>query len=504
MTNDELPKVSPRPFCRNESELDKRDFYHDPIIVYESEHSQDIEELGNCPIRCISTGQSAYLQTGDIAILSMGGNAPHRNDRPCKDLRYMTSSMESEVHYPQLAEVREGRTNFDWVASYRLDSNNPVAYFDWRTFDYFRKVEKKHKSNVPTVVSFISNCGPQKRLDYIRALSKYIPVENYGECLKNQAGRPHKSEVIPYKEFTLVFENSETLDYSTEKLYDALSYGSVPVVLGPPNVGRLVPDLHSYIDVKDFASPKELADYLIFLHKNPIRYNEYLDWKTRGFDPIFEKRIDMSLLHSRCRLCLSLAGMNYENFLWWYKKSYLATTQLAYVPPSPDQPDWSDEYEKYERDIRLLPGTAGSAPLINNIRETWNAMSMGTLHDGLSEYEWKVPLEEYYRNMELLKYDKVHSSLCDVGTGIIIRSMREIEYIIGVDGRYAWDDSPSAAASLRLPMEICYDKKNGVARAILRVKTYEPPPTTTTTTTLAPQTTKLTTKRDVNVYRSPH
>ncbi|RMZ95417.1 Glyco 3-alpha-L-fucosyltransferase A, partial [Brachionus plicatilis] len=34
-----------------------------------------------------------------------------------------------------------------------------------------------------------------------------------------------------------------------------------------------------YIDVSNFASPKHLADYLIYLDKNSTAYNSYFEWK---------------------------------------------------------------------------------------------------------------------------------------------------------------------------------------------------------------------------------
>ena len=37
----------------------------------------------------------------------------------------------------------------------------------------------------------------------------------------------------------------------------------------------------SYIDVRDFASPKHLVDYLKLLDANDSLYNEYFRWKTR-------------------------------------------------------------------------------------------------------------------------------------------------------------------------------------------------------------------------------
>ena len=82
----------------------------------------------------------------------------------------------------------------------------------------------------------------------------------------------------PNFDFDFDFENSVCDDYVTEKLWKAIHADVVPVVLGAYNYSELMPP-NSYIDIKDFASPKELAEYLIMLDGNDELYNIYLSWK---------------------------------------------------------------------------------------------------------------------------------------------------------------------------------------------------------------------------------
>ena len=58
----------------------------------------------------------------------------------------------------------------------------------------------------------------------------------------------------------------------------AIDNDVVPIVLGGYNYSELLPP-HSYIDIKDFRSPKELADYLVELNNNDHLYNKYFSWK---------------------------------------------------------------------------------------------------------------------------------------------------------------------------------------------------------------------------------
>ena len=52
----------------------------------------------------------------------------------------------------------------------------------------------------------------------------------------------------------------------------------MPVVLGAYNYSELLPP-KSYINVKDYKSPKELASYLKLLDENDTLYSEYFAWK---------------------------------------------------------------------------------------------------------------------------------------------------------------------------------------------------------------------------------
>jgi hypothetical protein len=53
-----------------------------------------------------------------------------------------------------------------------------------------------------------------------------------------------------------------------------LDLNIVPVVMGGGNYSRDAPE-YSVIDVKDFPSAKALADYLIYLTKNPVSYDYF-------------------------------------------------------------------------------------------------------------------------------------------------------------------------------------------------------------------------------------
>ena len=117
------------------------------------------------------------------------------------------------------------------------------------------------------------------------------------------AGREAKLALIGQYWFTLAFENAIEPDYVTEKLYDALTAGSVPVYLGAPNVRDFAPADHCYIDASRFAGPVELAAYLNGLVEDERAYGEYLAWKTTGLSSAFRAiaaRVERPALERLC------------------------------------------------------------------------------------------------------------------------------------------------------------------------------------------------------------
>jgi len=162
--------------------------------------------------------------------------------------------------------------------------------------DYQRKLWK-NKSKL--VAWFVTNCDtPIRREDYVTQLRKFIPVDIYGtcgdfKCLKNST-ECYEMLRRDYK-FYLAFENSWCPDYVTEKLYRPLHYDTVPIVMGGADYDSFAPP-HSVINVKDFESPKHLAEYLSKLDKLDDLYERYFDWKN-------DFTVDLHPMDGWCDLC---------------------------------------------------------------------------------------------------------------------------------------------------------------------------------------------------------
>jgi hypothetical protein len=102
--------------------------------------------------------------------------------------------------------------------------------------------------------------------------------------------------------FYLAFENSICTDYISEKFFYTLRYNIVPIVFGGANYEEIAPP-HSYIDTRNFQSPKELALYILNLNSNDTLYYEYFKWKREFY---VDAGIHNMSRQGFCELCSKL------------------------------------------------------------------------------------------------------------------------------------------------------------------------------------------------------
>ncbi|GCC27445.1 hypothetical protein chiPu_0005869 [Chiloscyllium punctatum] len=139
--------------------------------------------------------------------------------------------------------------------------------------------ELPSKSNL--VCWVVSNWNSNHaRVKYYNELYKYIEINTYGQAFGDRLSNEKLIPTISKCKFYLSFENSIHEDYITEKLYNALLAGTVPVVLGPSrkNYENYIP-ADSFIHVDDFKSAQELAAYLHMLNDNEDLYMNYFKWR---------------------------------------------------------------------------------------------------------------------------------------------------------------------------------------------------------------------------------
>ena len=179
---------------------------------------------------------------------------------------------------------------FNWTATFNRKSNVFIPYQGYALRVKPEQVTWNYAREKTGLAAWaVSNCRSKLRLDYVRQLQRYISVTVYGKCNRCFESRRFckhfdpdcQKEISKYK-FYLAFENDFCDDYVTEKYWERIQHNVVPIVMGSNYDGLAIPG--SYIDVNDFGSIKELADYLLYLDKNDDAYNKYFAYKTKYKD----------------------------------------------------------------------------------------------------------------------------------------------------------------------------------------------------------------------------
>jgi len=208
-------------------------------------------------------------------------------------------SMESAVNFPIL-NVSAFMGRFDLVMSYKRTADIWTSYYPpWANWLEALSGPLPMKTETSPIVMFQSAMANRSgRYEYASGLMSKIPVDSYGQVLTNRPlgkpdkGRATKLATIARYKFCLCLENALEIDYVTEKFFDPLLVGTVPVYRGAPNIDRFAPGAHSFIDANEFSGPTELAGYLNELDHNNEAYGRFFEWRKRPFFPSFEADLE--------------------------------------------------------------------------------------------------------------------------------------------------------------------------------------------------------------------
>jgi hypothetical protein len=221
--------------------------------------------------------------------------------------------MECEVNYPQLSDPGFMR-QFDLTMTYRLDADVVSVYTsyygDVANLARALRTSPAPKAGDKLATLFISSgLNRSGRVEYAEELMRYLDVHSYGKVLRNRQfihpdrNRPTKLDIIAGYKFDLSFENACGEDYVTEKFFDPLVAGAVPVYLGAANVEEFAPGDRCFINTADFQSPRELAEYLKHLDHDDAAYAAYFAWKEQPFRLAFQALLTGQDMHPFTRLC---------------------------------------------------------------------------------------------------------------------------------------------------------------------------------------------------------
>ncbi|KAL5229517.1 hypothetical protein ABZP36_028293 [Zizania latifolia] len=272
-----------------------RDFDKDPVLV-----GGGAKDWNKCYVGC-EFGFSA-TKTPDATF----GISPDPN------VKSILRSMESSKYYSENnIDVARGR-GYKIVMTTSLSSDVPVGYFSWAEYDIMAPVPPKTEEAL--AAAFISNCGARNfRLQALEMLEKLdVKIDSYGSCHRNRDDKVDKVETLKRYKFSLAFENSNEEDYVTEKFFQSLVTGAIPVVIGAPNIQEFSPGEGAILHIKELDDVPSVAKTMNHIASNHEAFNQSLRWKYDGPSDSFKALIDMAAVHSSCRLCIHVATEIHE------------------------------------------------------------------------------------------------------------------------------------------------------------------------------------------------
>ncbi|KAI0217044.1 Alpha-(1,3)-fucosyltransferase C [Lamellibrachia satsuma] len=277
--------------------------YATKVFGVEWEYQKHLESCPELKSSCLFSANRSQYNDADVLLFHMRDSFRIPSHRPPFQ-KWVFGLMESPVH--TFVNLDKYRWLFNLTMTYKRSADISWDYGLCTRKNETERVQKHDPArNLAAgknhlAAWFVSNCDVQsKREGYVDELMKYIDVHKYGcggnySCQKSQNQRCDQMLNTTYK-FYLSFENSLCEDYVTEKAYRILELDVVPVVLGHSKYSDMLPP-HSFIDVHDYKSPKELAEYLKMLNENDTLYNEYFLWRKTY-------TCQDTRANSACRLC---------------------------------------------------------------------------------------------------------------------------------------------------------------------------------------------------------
>jgi len=145
--------------------------------------------------------------------------------------------------------------------------------------------------------------------DIILSLREHIQVEVENNCI-DEASRMENTHSENQVLFELVVESENTSDHITDKLWESLSSGALPVYFGAPNAADHIPQ-DWFIDMNKFESVSQLGLYLQFLTTNLTAYEDYHAWRQKPIPLNFLEHYSSLEIPEECRMCR-----------WVYAKSF--------------------------------------------------------------------------------------------------------------------------------------------------------------------------------------
>ena len=216
------------------------------------------------------------------------------------------SSLASNVNY--VAYMDEARADVWWPYA-------PTLHTLARDFAAFLR---PHSARRPIAAFVHKHCGGtgMERAAFVQALALRFPVHSLGQCHPNRepwdelpprgvSNQASQATLAKYM-FFFALESVDCDGYTTEKVWEVLSRGSIPVFYGSDDIYKYLPDPNAILDVKKFDSVDALAERMRDIATDPREFAKMRAWRVA--DPVkwpdgFKRFLATGHVDIRARVC---------------------------------------------------------------------------------------------------------------------------------------------------------------------------------------------------------
>lgn len=228
----------------------------------------------------------------DILIYSFDGNYhtnKHNNYSNCIKIFYSGENMHVAPYNTYLQSLKDGHyaitpNHFNHKRHFRMP--NYIRKHGYTSIKILQDIELQNETidHKDRFCAFISSHHTLERSDMFCALNAVKKVDSFGSVFNNMGllarNRWHGNiELLKRYRFNICFENSKAPGYSTEKIYEAMLAGCIPIYWGDPQITQEY-NADAILRKEDFNSYEELVGRIFELECNR---NQYLEFAKRHF-----------------------------------------------------------------------------------------------------------------------------------------------------------------------------------------------------------------------------
>ena len=280
------------------------------ILVYNSPGWQDYCDTLSClPAGYVLTLDRKYLDQAFAVVFHLPGLYEHLyGDLEKRDGQiWVRWNMEPDCNFNWMQQLDQLNV-FDFRMDYHPDADIVCPYYArFKPVRMTRRIDTDlQKSRICMLIS--SSVHQSGREEYLAELMEHAVIDSYGRLYKNcsmEEDKGWESKIALYSgyKFVIAFENSIQADYVTEKLYDPLLAGAVPIYFGAPNVDDYLPGDNCIIRADRFESPKALAQYIERCYTDRKEYMKYHQWRSLPWKTTFLNKVAIQDDSPFVRLC---------------------------------------------------------------------------------------------------------------------------------------------------------------------------------------------------------